>query len=332
MGDGRPDEDALIARWFGPLATAPGALGLKDDAATFPVPPGFELVVTTDALVAGVHFFADDPPAAVARKALRVNISDLVAKGAKPEAYLLTLALPPDWREDWVEAFAGGLAADQQEFGIALLGGDTVQTPGPLWLSVTGFGLAPAGKVPRRTDARPGDRIFVTGTIGDAALGLILRLDSERASRWGLTPDEEEHLCDRYLLPRPKLAVAETVGALASAAMDISDGLAIDATRLCRASGVSAAIEVARVPLSPAARCAVEAEPALRETVLTGGDDYEVLLTVPAGKAAAFEAAAARVGVPVAAIGEIGAAAEPPLTMLGPDGPIHLGRLGFRHF
>lgn len=332
MGGARPDEDDLIARWFGPLATAPGALGLKDDAATFPVPAGFELVVTTDALVAGVHFFADDPPDAVARKALRVNISDLVGKGSTPAGYLLTLALPPDWTEDWVEAFAAGLAADQREFGISLFGGDTVQTPGPLWLSVAGLGLAPAGRVPRRTGAAPGERIFVTGTIGDAALGLLLRLDPARAGRWGLTVAQADHLRDRYLLPRPKVAAAQIVGAFASAAMDVSDGLAIDSARLCKASCVSAAIEVGAVPLSPAARRAVEADPSLWETVLTGGDDYEVLLTVPEGRGSAFRDAAAGAGVPVASIGTIGEAAEPPLTMRGPAGPMRLARLGFRHF
>ena len=159
MGEGRPDEDDLIARFFGPLATAPGALGLKDDAATLAVPAGKELVLTTDAVVSGVHFLPEDAAAAVARKALRVNVSDLVAKGATPAAYLLTMALPDGWTEDWVEAFAEGLAEDQREFGMSLLGGDTVGTPGPLWVSVAAFGFAPAGRVPRRTAARPGQRL-----------------------------------------------------------------------------------------------------------------------------------------------------------------------------
>jgi thiamine-monophosphate kinase len=332
MGDGRPDEDDLIARFFGPLATSPGALGLKDDAATLAVPAGRELVLTTDSIVAGVHFLPEDSAGAVARKALRVNVSDLVAKGATPAAYLLTLALPEGWTEEWVAAFAEGLAEDQQEYGIALLGGDTVGTPGPLWVSVAAFGFAPAGRVPRRTAARPGQRLYVTGTIGDAALGLRLRRDPRLAERWGLDDAQRAHLLGRYLLPAPRLAAAPLVAAYASASMDVSDGLAIDLSRLCKASEISAVIETGKVPLSAAAAAALAADARLLEPILTGGDDYEVLLAIAASEAAAFEEAAGRAGVPVAEIGATAAAAEPPLRLMGPDGEIRLGRLGFRHF
>jgi thiamine-monophosphate kinase len=332
MGEGRPSEDDLIARFFAPLATAPGALGLKDDAATLAVPAGRELVVTTDAIVAGVHFFAEDPPGLVARKALRVNISDLVAKGATPSTYLLTLALTEAWSLDWMAAFTSGLAADQREYGIALLGGDTVRTGGPTWISVTAFGFAPQGRVPRRTNARPGERLYVTGTIGDAALGLMLRAEPALAGRWGLTPEERKHLLDRYLLPRPNLASVPLVSAYATAAMDVSDGLGIDAARLCSASGLSGTIEAARVPLSDAARRALEADPRLLEAIMSGGDDYEVLLTVRDDEAAAFEAAAAAAGVAVAAIGSVEEATGRPLSVLGPEGEMHLDRLGFQHF
>src|SRR6201996_4060674 len=171
----RPGEDDLIARYFAPLA-GPAGLGLKDDAALLTPPSDRDLVLTTDALVAGVHFPADDPPGTIARKALRVNLSDLAAKGARPLGFLLTLALPSDWRDEWLAAFAGGLCADVLAFKCPLIGGDTVATPGPLTLSVTAVGAVAQGRMPRRTGVRPGDRLYVTGTIGDAAIGLKMRL------------------------------------------------------------------------------------------------------------------------------------------------------------
>ena len=165
-------EDDLIARYFRPLATAPGALGLIDDAALL-ASSSDDLVLTTDAVVEGVHFLPDDPPDAVARKALRVNLSDLAAKGATPAGFLLTLALR-EVKEAWLAPFARALGEDAAAFGCPLLGGDTVSTPGPAMVSVTAFGRVPAGRMVRRAGARAGDRIAVTGTIGDAALGLLL--------------------------------------------------------------------------------------------------------------------------------------------------------------
>ena len=167
----RPGEDELIARFFAPLA-GPAGLGLRDDAALLKPPPGDDLVLTTDALVAGVHFFADDPPGAIARKALRVNLSDLAAKGARPLGFLLSLALPRDWSEDWLTAFADGLGADASAYDCPLAGGDTVATPGPLTLSVTAFGAVRPGRMVLRSGVKPGDRLYVTGTVGDAAIGL----------------------------------------------------------------------------------------------------------------------------------------------------------------
>ena len=277
-------EDRLIARYFKPLATHPGAFGLIDDAAIIAPPAGCDLVLTADGIVGGVHFFPDDPPDAVARKALRVNLSDLAAKGAKPLGFLLTLALPKEIGDAWLAPFARGLGADAELFGCPLLGGDTVRTPGPVTISIAAFGAVPHGKMVRRAGAEPGDRVVVTGTIGDAALGLLLRRDAGAAERWGLARDQRDHLAARYLVPQPRNAIAEFLGNYASAAMDVSDGLAGDLAKLCRASGVDAQVETARVPLSDAARAAVAKEPALIETVVTGGDDYEVLACVPAGK------------------------------------------------
>lgn len=297
------DEAGLIARFFRPLATAPGAAGLLDDAATIPGGFGKELVVTTDAIVAGVHFFPDDPADAVARKALRVNLSDLAAKGAQPVGYLVTLALPGDWEDDWLEGFAEGLAIDQDEFGLSLYGGDTVRTPGPLLVSVTAFGHAAEGQVPRRAGAAPGHRLYVTGTIGDAALGLRLRRDERLATRWDLRRAEREMLLDRYLIPEPRLGLAPVVAAYATAAMDVSDGLVGDAEKLAAASKVGAVIDATRVPLSPGVARAAHVDAAALGAALTGGDDYEILLAIDPADAEAFEAEAAAVGVSVTDIG-----------------------------
>jgi len=300
-------EDRLIARHFKPLARHPGAFGLVDDAAVLTVPPGHEVVLKTDAIVGGVHFFADDPADAVARKALRVNLSDLAAKGAKPAGFLLSLVIPRSIDDKWLKLFARGLGADAKRYDCPLFGGDTDHTPGPATISIAAFGTLPAGTMVLRSGARPGDRVIVTGTIGDAALGLKLRQDRAAARRWKLDAAMRRHLAARYLLPDPRNALAEALRRHASAAMDISDGLVGDFGKLCRASGVAAEIEVARVPLSKAGRAACAAEPKLIETALTGGDDFEVVASIPPAKLSGFRAAAKRAGVPVTEIGRIAA-------------------------
>ncbi len=330
--DGRPDEDGLIARYFRPLATAPGADRLLDDAATYRPPQGFEQVLTADAIVSGVHFFPEDPPRAVAQKALRVNLSDLAAKGAKPVGYLLTIALSDDWTEGWLTEFCAGLKADQDQFGISLYGGDTVRTPGPFFVSVTAFGLTPEGRVPRRTKAVIGQKLYVTGTIGDAALGLKIRLDDVVRTRWGLNAADAEHLVQRYLLPQPRVNAAALMAEYAVAAMDISDGLAGDLGRMCAASDVGAVLDAGLVPLSAAAKKAVEADPAALTSVLTGGDDYEILAAIEAEKSAAFEAAAATAGIAFTQIGEIVPAFAARVRIERGGHPLVLDRLAFRHF
>lgn len=313
----RYSEDELIARLFAPIAGR-GALGLKDDAALLEAGGG-PIVATVDMLVAGVHFFPDDPPGAIAKKALRVNLSDLAAKGAEPEGFLLALALPDDWTNDWLCAFATGLAEDARGYAAPLVGGDTAATPGPLTISITALGRTP--RFVPRTGARPGDAVYVSGTIGDAALGLALRRDPALAAR--LTPAARAYLLDRYLLPRPRLDLAPLLRAHANAAMDISDGLAGDLAKLCRASGVSAVVDLPPVPLSPAAREVVACAPALFETALTGGDDYEILFTAdpdfvpPEG---------------VVRIGAIVAGAAPPLFRDSQEKPVNFTRLSFSHF
>jgi thiamine-monophosphate kinase len=313
----RYSEDDLIARLFAPIA-GPAGLGLADDAALLP-PCTDPTVATTDMLVAGVHFFPDDPPALIARKALRVNLSDLAAKGAEPVGFLLSLALPPDWTNEWLTAFAMGLAEDARTYAIPLIGGDTTATPGPLTLSITALGRAP--RFVPRAGARPGDAVFVSGTIGDAALGLVLRRDPALAAR--LSPTARTHLDDRYLLPRPRLDLLPTLRAHATAAMDVSDGLAGDLAKLCRASGVSAVVEAPLVPFSPAAREAMALSPALFETALTGGDDYEILFTAPPDVAPPSG---------VRRIGEIVAGMAAPQFLDGAKAQIILGKMSFSHF
>jgi thiamine-monophosphate kinase len=303
--DQRSAEERLIARYFRPLATHPGALDLADDAAILTPPPGCDLVLTTDGVIAGVHFFADDPPDTIGRKVLRMNLSDLAGKGAKPLGFLLSAALPADVEEKWLADFAAGLGADAERYQCPLLGGDTDRTPGPTSISIAAFGAVPQGQMIRRSTAKPGDRIVVTGTIGDAALGVLLRRDAGLAERLHLAEPMRERLRQRYLLPQPRNALADAVLRHAAAAMDISDGLAGDLAKLCRASAVSAEIDVARVPLSNAARAALAADPALLETVLTGGDDYEILLTLPAERLASFRSAAEAAGVAVSDIGRV---------------------------
>ena len=300
-------EDRLIARHFRPLAKNPGAFGLTDDAAVIAPPAGCDVVLTTDGVIAGVHVFADDAPGDVARKTLRMNLSDLAAKGATPLGFLLSLALPAGVDEAWIAAFAAGLGQDAERYGCPLLGGDTDHTPGPLAVSIAAFGAVPHGTVVRRATAKAGDVVVVSGTIGDAALGVKLRRDEGLAKRWRLSDAMADHLKQRYLLPQPRNALANAVLQNASAAIDVSDGLAGDLAKLVRASGVGAAIDVARVPLSDAVRAAVAADPAMLETALSGGDDYEIVATLPAEKLAAFNAAAQAAGVAVSEIGRIAA-------------------------
>ncbi|HEV7259361.1 MAG TPA: thiamine-phosphate kinase [Bosea sp. (in: a-proteobacteria)] len=298
----RPGEFELIARHFAPIA-GPGGLGLLDDAGLLRPARGYEIVVTTDALVAGVHFFPDDPPASIARKALAVNLSDLAAKGAKPEGFVLSLALPKGWQEAWLKGFASGLAAIAAEGGCPLIGGDTVSTPGPLTLSVTAFGSVPAGRMVLRSGAKPGDLVLVSGTIGDGALGLKAHGPDKPGWVSGLADRQRAFLADRYLHPQPRLALAAALQGHASAAMDVSDGLVGDLAKLLKASGVGAEIDLDAVPLSAAARAAIMADPALAELAWTGGDDYEILFTASEREYPALAAAAEAAGIVLSRIG-----------------------------
>jgi thiamine-monophosphate kinase len=330
VASGKPasGEDSLIARYFRPIATDPGAFGLDDDAAALK-PSGDDIVVTTDAIVEGVHFLPDDPPDTVARKALRVNLSDLAAKGATPAGFVLTLALRHA-DDAWLKPFAAALGEDAAQFNCPLLGGDTVSTPGPLMVSVTAFGRVPPGKMVHRSGARPGERVMVTGTIGDASLGLaVLRGGKVHAATDIAARDA---LVGRYRVPQPRVVLAEIVRRYASAAMDVSDGLAGDLTKLCGVSGVSAVIDLVSVPLSGAARDMVSRGIVGQETLIVGGDDYEILCTLPEDRVEAFAQAARDAGVAVSSIGTVVAGSAVPKFIDGQGREIVLERLSYSHF
>lgn len=326
----RPGEFELIAKYFAPLAAGmPGALGLGDDAAIVTPGPGREIVATVDALTEGVHFLPDDPPGDIARKMLRCNLSDLAAMGARPIGYLMTTALNDRVDEAWIAAFTAGLAADQQEFGIGLLGGDTTSTPGLLSLTVTAFGDVPAGKALRRNGARAGDLVMVSGTIGDGALGLL----ASRGELARLDEKDRRYLIARYRLPQPRLKLgAALLGRnLVTAALDVSDGLVADLGHICEQSHLSATIYSGQVPLSDAARRAVAAEPDRLATCLTGGDDYELVFTSELSKREAVLALGTELGVPITEIGVTRGGQG--VSVLDPKGlPARLDRTGWQHF
>ena len=323
-------EDSLIARYFKPLATDPGAFGLVDDAAVLKM-QGDDIVVTTDAIVEGVHFLPQDPPGTVARKALRVNLSDLAAKGAVPAGFVLTLALR-DADDAWLEPFARGLGEDAALFSCPLLGGDTVSTPGPLMISITAFGRVPVGKMVHRSGAKPGDRVVVTGTIGDAALGLGILNGAAAATALAGDAAAKEMLAGRYRVPQPRNALAKAVRDHASAAMDVSDGLAGDLAKLCAASGVSAVIDAQSIPLSvPAATLLARGTVGI-EAIVSGGDDYEILCAISENRFEAFAQAAGLAGVAVTSIGTIIAGVAVPRFLDSQGREIALRRRSYSHF
>jgi thiamine-monophosphate kinase len=325
-------EEAIIQGFLAPLARGfAGAFGLRDDCALLTPEPGTELVLKTDPVAEGVHFLPDDAPADVAWKALAVNVSDLAAKGATPIGYLMALSFPAAPTADWLAAFAQGLEQAQQQFGCHLMGGDTDRRPGPVTISITVVGSVPRGGMVRRTTARSGDAVFVSGTLGDAALGLLLRRNSHLALTWGLTAANSDHLRRRYLRPTPRLGLGEALRRHSASAMDISDGLAKDLARMCSASGCGAQVRLADLPLSEAAGKALAADPRLVMAIAAGGDDYEVLACVAADKASDFVAAARLAGVDMTRIGTLIDGSD--VTFEGGDGvPVSFPSPGWDHF
>ena len=336
-------EEAIVQEFLAPLAAGyPGALALKDDCAAITPAPGHDIVVKTDPIAEGVHFLAKDAPEHIAWKALAVNVSDLAAKAAVPRAYLMALSFPEPPTRDWMQRFAKGLADAQAAFGMHLIGGDTDRRPGPITISITVFGEVATGTMIRRGSARPGDRIFVSGTLGAAAIGLALRLEEKRdalsphnlMARWGYPETELDswsRVIDASIRPQPRLGLREALCAHATAAMDISDGLAKDLGRMARASGCAAEVALAKLPLEPIVRAAVTAEPERWNEVVAGGDDYEILAAVPPEEAQAFVKAVNLGGLAVTEIGAF--LTGEGLSIIGLDGrPLCLARTGWDHF
>ena len=323
------DEFDLIKRLFAPLtAGRPEALGLIDDVALIPGPAGHQWAVTKDAMAAGVHFFPDDPPDLIARKLIRVNLSDLAAKGAEPQFLLLATCFPRDIDAGWLDRFASGLKTDCDLFKVAVIGGDTIATPGPLVLSLTAVGMVPEGAALLRSNACSGDHVWLSGTVGDAALGLLVAQGEGKS----LSETDASFLLDRYRLPQPRVALGPRLRGLAHASMDVSDGLLGDLGHICRASKVGAEIEAGRLPLSAAARAALAA--GLGDgltTIVSGGDDYEILFTAPPAAGDDLAALSAELGIGLTRIGRV--VPGEGVTLLGEKGRvIEPGRGSYNHF
>ncbi len=299
-GTGR-GEFALIADLFAPLSTsASGALGLLDDAAVLDIPAGHQLVAAADALIAGVHFRVDDPPGLIARKALRVNLSDLAAMGAKPLGFLQTLTLNETTDDAFLGDYAEGLKQDVDTFACPLMGGDTTSGPGPFSITVAVLGVVESGAALLRSGAHENDVLCVTGTIGDASLGLLCLEDGIKVSG-----NSKDKLISRYQLPQPRLSIGQGLAGLATSCIDISDGLVADVGHICTASNTSAAIEQSKIPLSGESRAILEDSPGLWPRVLGGGDDYELAFTVAEERLNEALDLGRKENVPVTPIGRI---------------------------
>jgi thiamine-monophosphate kinase len=315
-----------IRRFFAPLA-APGGLDLLDDAALVDCPAGRQLVVTADAIVEGVHYLPDDPPGTVGRKLLRVNLSDLAAMGARPLHYLLTTALPATCGADWIAAFAKGLEEDQRRFQVSLLGGDSVATAGPAALSLTAIGEVSAGMEVRRSGAVVGDLVWVSGTIGDACLGLGVL----RGAYQQLASAHRTALANRFQIPEPRVGLGPRLVGLAHAMIDVSDGLLADLGHICATSRVAARIELEALPLSAAAKTIVDRQPDLRTSLAIGGDDYELLFTAAPSASKAIAELSSGLDLPITLIGVV----EPGegVRLVDAEGrSIPVAHAGYRHF
>ena len=315
-------EFALIAKHFAPLARDPAALALSDDACVLKPEAGRELIITTDALVEGVHFLADDPPDLIAAKALAVNLSDLAAKGAEPRGYLMALALPPTIDDAWLACFVRGLSLSQTQYGASLLGGDTTSTPGPLTIAITALGTAPVGAMIRLRGARPGDGVYVSGTIGDAGAGLAILQGAVAAG------EGADFLIGRYRQPTPRLGLGKALRGVATASLDVSDGLIADLGHIADVSSVRLVVDANRIPRSPALLQFWPGEEGILRAA-TAGDDYEIAFTAASDESVAAAAAKANVSVTKIGLVEIGSGV---ILLDGEGQAITVARPGFVHF
>lgn len=309
----------FIARHFRPLAGR-GAMELRNDGATMSVPVDEELVLSSDTMVEGLHFLPDDPAKTIAQKLLRCNLSDLAAMGSRPCHYMLNVSVPAGrhYDETWFTEFAKGLATDQKQFGMTLLGGDTTGSPFPLMLNVTILGTVRRGKALRRNGSQPGDGVWVTGSLGRAALGLQVRL--------GKLKHADTSLVEAYRVPTPRVGLS--LYGIVSAAMDISDGLVQDCGHIAEESGTAITLFEELLPFSDAVRAHLTE---YRETILLGGDDYELLMTCPADQEKVLQKHCKTHGIPVTKVGKVTEGQG--VTMLDKDHrPLCFSRTGWQHF
>ncbi|MBA5724961.1 thiamine-phosphate kinase [Bombella favorum] len=309
----------FIARHFRPLAGR-GAMELRNDGATMALPAGEELVLSSDTMVEGLHFLPDDPPHTVAQKLLRCNLSDLAAMGSRPRHYMLNVSVPSGrhYDEDWFTGFTAGLAADQKQYDISLLGGDTTGSPSPLMLNVTILGSVRQGEALRRDGAQPGDGVWVTGSLGRAALGLQVRLSKLNGG--------EPSLVEAYRIPTPRIGLS--LYGIVSAAMDISDGLLQDCGHIAEESSVAITLFEEKLPFAPEVIAHMATH---REMILLGGDDYELLMTCPVAQEAALQAHCKEHDVPLTRVGTVREGRG--VTMLDKQQlPINFSRTGWQHF
>jgi thiamine-monophosphate kinase len=322
------NEFNIIEKYFAPLAkNNPGALGLSDDAAIITPHPFYQLIVTKDAITENVHFFSDDAPGDIARKLLRVNLSDLASMGATPLYYFLACIFPRNVTEQWIKQFAEGLAADNKAFQISLMGGDTTTQDGPLSLSLTAIGEIPEGMALRRAGAKAGDTLYVSGTIGDAALGLRV-LKGELTA---LSSVHKAYLVSRYHTPQPRIMVGKGLRLSAHSVIDISDGLVQDAQHMAESSRVRIIINQADIPLSSAAKAALALDPSLHSVILSGGDDYELLFSASKNSKTSLKSLAASLDLPITAIGSV-KRGKGVAVLAANNEPLELEISGYDHF
>ncbi|MBT5913267.1 MAG: thiamine-phosphate kinase [Rhodospirillaceae bacterium] len=324
------DEFDRIKKYFKPLASAErGSLDLLDDAAVLPIGSASELVISTDALVEGIHYVGDEDASLIAQKSLRTNLSDMAAMGAAPWAYTLSLILDPLKKcsaDQWLDSFVAGLQIDQNKYDVRLIGGDSVVGAGPTVISITIIGKLNNKGPLVRSGALQNDDVYVSGTIGDSAAGLQVI----KGSLDFLDLSDQIYLKNRYYLPQPRVALGSALVGLASAAMDVSDGLIQDMGHLCSASGLGAIINWPNVPLSPPVITLLESKSISISAIINGGDDYELLFTAPSILRPDIEELSKKTEVPLTRIGYMTEGADV-LLMDKENQLISLAGAGFKH-
>ncbi len=332
-------ERDIIKNFIAPLAQIQSLqLNCEEDAAVLEFPAGKMLVMTTDAIIENTHFFMTDPPETIAKKALRVNLSDLAAMGAHPIGYTLCLTLGDSITQEWLGRFFSSLGEDNQNFHVSLIGGDTNKSNGPLNISITAIGDVAESLAITRCGAQSGDRIYVTGTIGDAALGF----NCLQGLYTNLTDVDRNFLISRYHVPNPRHRLAQHLGDVVHAATDISDGLLLDLKLICESSDLQAYVRRDRIPLSKAVKNLLKASDAshhaaIFDAICAGGDDYELIFTASPGEADHIEYLAQRYAVPITCIGHLGVKPEDAddtkriLLMDDQGNQLPISHLGYEH-